>query len=295
MLMLESDWSFKVQIFSDYLKKNLRKVGEGLLQFQSRLEELKQEEKPLQGLFSEADLWAERTLIQGLASIPELSELLFLAEENAFAFPDRFEKGTNYRPKDFSQKQYYCILDPLDGTTNFLHGLDYFCITLALSYGTHLLCGLTYRPSTQELVEAVFQQGITYYAPIGGEKIPVPFIPRQKNLKTSLWVSGFSCEKQNFIPEEVSILEKLLPKISGVRRFGSAGLDLAYTALGRFDGMWEKGLAPWDMAAGILMAKEAGLICCELFETSRMVDFFTSEILVSTQKLADDFVREIRK
>ena len=142
------------------------------------------------------------------------------------------------------------IIDPLDGTTNFAHGYPCFCVTIALEHADELVIGVTYDPTRNELFAAERGQG----ASLNFKPIHVSTTPK---LSESLVATGFPYDfkdKKDFSRH----LTAFLLGARGVRRDGSAAIDMAYVACGRFDGFWEEGLNPWDVAAGVLMIEEAG-------------------------------------
>ena len=141
-------------------------------------------------------------------------------------------------------------VDPLDGTTNFAHGFPVFCVSLALARDGELLCGVIFDPLHQELFEAERGAG----ARLNGRRIQVSAVGR---LADSLAATGFPSRKRH-LNVNVHFYYQMAMLSHGVRRAGSAALDLAYVACGRLDAFWEFGLNPWDTAAGILLVEEAG-------------------------------------
>ncbi len=152
---------------------------------------------------------------------------------------------------------YQWIIDPIDGTRNFIHGFPHFAVSIAVSYKNKIEHGVIYDPLRQELFTATRGQG----AQLNDRRIRVS---ARKQIKDCLFGTGFAyrhTDKENPIPGK--ILEAMLPACGDIRRVGAATLDLAYVACGRLDGFWEMGLKPWDMAAGALLIKEAGGIVCD--------------------------------
>ena len=145
-------------------------------------------------------------------------------------------------------------IDPLDGTTNFAHGFPWFCVSIGLAEGAagneEMLVGVVYQPVTGELFTAVRGEG----AFLNNKKIQVSAIEK---LGTSLLGTGFPSHKRTQNPN-INYYWNFTLRSHGVRRAGSAALDLASVACGRFDGFWEFGLNPWDTAAGVLLVREAG-------------------------------------
>ena len=187
-------------------------------------------------LVTEADLASEKFIIERIKShYPKHS---ILAEESGEAV---VVGGSS---------QWKWIIDPLDGTTNFAHGYPCFCVTLALEYEEKIVVGVTYDPTRDEMFSAERGNG----ASLNGRQIRVS---DTEKLSEALIVTGFPYDfkqKVNFARH----LTDFLFRARGVRRDGSAAIDMAYVACGRFDGFWEEGLNPWDVAAGFLMIEEAG-------------------------------------
>lgn len=165
-------------------------------------------------------------------------------------FPLIGEEGGEGISKAYAD--YYFLLDPLDGTTNFVHSLPWFAIALALMKDLEPQIGIIYNPITEELFFGEKDKGsYLNYKPIK--------VSLRKPLLNSLLATGFPVAKIMEKPKHFTIpFEEFLQRCRGIRRFGAASLDLAYVACGRYDGFFEPYLKPWDTAAGILLVKEAG-------------------------------------
>lgn len=185
-------------------------------------------------LVTEADLASEALIIERIKSYyPKHS---ILAEESGAANVE----GNSWK----------WIIDPLDGTTNYAHGYPCFCVTLAVEHEEKIVIGVTYDPTRDEMFAAERGRGAT----LNGRRIRVS---ETEKLSEALVVTGFPYnfrEKENFAQP----MTDFLLKARGIRRDGSAAIDLAYVACGRFDGLWEEGLNPWDVAAGTILIEEAG-------------------------------------
>ncbi|MGQ0543407.1 MAG: inositol monophosphatase family protein [Blastocatellia bacterium] len=187
-------------------------------------------------LVTEADLASEALIIERIKSY--YPKHAILAEESGEAIVIG------------SDTTWKWIIDPLDGTTNYAHGYPCFCVTIALEHEGEIVAGVTYDPTRNELFAAESRQGAT----LNGKPIRVS---ATENLGDSLIVTGFPYDfkqRENFARH----LTEFLLSSRGVRRDGSAAIDMAYVACGRFDGFWEEGLNAWDVAAGKLMIEEAG-------------------------------------
>lgn len=158
------------------------------------------------------------------------------------------EEGEEGKPQ---AAEYTWLVDPLDGTTNYVHGYPVFCISVALARGEDVLTGVVYDPLREELFYAEKGKGAT----LNDWRIAVSSSDR---LISSLLSTGFPYERATLPDDNLAQFNKLIARIQGVRRSGSVALDLAYVAAGRSDGHWELHVKPWDTAAGGLLVQEAG-------------------------------------
>lgn len=143
------------------------------------------------------------------------------------------------------------IIDPLDGTTNFLHGLPHFAVSVGVEEAGQLVAGMIYQPLTDETFWAEKGKG----AWLGERRLRVS---ARESMRDALLATGVPYHGHGDAALFSATLETLMPEVAGIRRYGAASLDLAYVAAGRFDGFWEADLSSWDMAAGILLVREAG-------------------------------------
>jgi myo-inositol-1(or 4)-monophosphatase len=146
---------------------------------------------------------------------------------------------------------YQWIIDPLDGTTNFLHGFPQFAVSIAMQYRGQLESAVVYDPVRDEMFTASHGQG----AQLNDRRLRVT---EQKTLKGALIGTGIPFRDQRYIDAYLAIMKDMVKDTAGIRRPGSAALDMAYVAAGRTDGFWELGLSSWDFAAGALIVREAG-------------------------------------
>lgn len=149
------------------------------------------------------------------------------------------------------ESEYIWVIDPLDGTTNFLHGFPQFAVSIALKHKGRIEQGVVYDPLRQELFTATRGAG----AMLNNRRIRVT---QQTSLKGALLGTGFPFKAQHHLDAYLNMFRSLFIDSAGIRRAGAAALDLAYVAAGRLDGFWEIGLNEWDMAAGVLLIQEAG-------------------------------------
>jgi myo-inositol-1(or 4)-monophosphatase len=211
------------------------KAARGLLRDFGEVEQLQVSVKGPGEFVSTADLKAERTLKQELTRARPGYGLLF--EESGAA------AGTDTRHR--------WIVDPLDGTTNFLHGIPHFAISIALERDGEIVAGLVYDPVRDEMYSG--EKGLGAY--FNDRRLRVS---ARRQLADAVIGTGMPYGPHADHPAYLTILPAIMAATSGVRRMGAAALDLAYVAAGRFDGYWEFGTSPWDIAAGLLLVREAG-------------------------------------
>ena len=188
-------------------------------------------------LVTEYDRRAERLLLDAIAR--RFPDHAVLAEESGS------------RPTPAGAPAVRWLVDPLDGTTNFAHNYPFFCVSLAVEVVGALAAGAVYDPVRDELFTAAAGEGATR----NGVALHVSDIER---VEDALLVTGFPYDVREHPERSLPLFEAFLMRAQGIRRDGSAALNLCYLAAGRFDGFWEGHLAPWDMAAGVLILREAG-------------------------------------
>ncbi|MEM7372657.1 MAG: inositol monophosphatase family protein [Bacteroidota bacterium] len=195
------------------------------------------------------------------------NQVEFKAENDPFTFVDvsvenmlteacsRLIPGSGFITEEsddqVSQNEYVWIIDPIDGTTNFTHGVPHFSISLALQKDQKLILGYVYEPVHQEMFRAEKGKG----ASLNGEPISVSEI---SSIQSSLIATGFPYANHPWRKEYVSLIMQVMDKANGLRRMGSAALDLAYVACGRYEAYFEYKINPYDVAAGALLVLEAG-------------------------------------
>jgi myo-inositol-1(or 4)-monophosphatase len=168
------------------------------------------------------------------------------------------------------------FVDPLDGTTNYAHGVPHFAVNVAVADARGLAAGATYDPLRDELFTAGRGEGAT----LGRDRLARS---TRAKLEGSLLVTGFPYDVHQRPDYPLALFGAFIQRARAVRRFGSAALDLAYVAAGRFDGFWELGLKPWDVAPGILIAREAGAIVTDMWGGDTMLE--TGDIVAATPAL----------
>lgn len=259
-------------------------AGARLEGFRRRLGGLAVSHKKAQGVVSEADVAVERFIVRALGRTGAGAGVL--AEEDAWA---RFRGAP---PASFRDMGLAWAVDPLDGTSNFLNGLDYHCVSIALLARGRPLLGVVHRPPTGEVFSAVRGRGAWKEAP-GRRRRRLRAGTNPKALRDALLVTGFSSEKGDRFDKEIDVLKNLVGRARGIRRMGSAALDLCYVAEGVFDCFWERGLAPWDVAAGGLVCLEAGARVTDL--AGGAFDPFGGSIVAGREPLRGRVLRRIRR
>jgi myo-inositol-1(or 4)-monophosphatase len=195
---------------------------------------------------TEVDLRSEKAVIALIRK--RFPDHGFLAEESSYL---------NTHTQHDQQARLRWVIDPLDGTANFLHGVPIACVSIALEQDGDVLTGGVYDPFRDELFLATKGRGAT----LNGKRIRVS---SWRSINHALIFTGFPYDNPTHIREYLRGFSALMKRAMGVRRFGAAAIDLAWVACGRADGFWEYKLKPWDVAAGVLLIKEAGGVVSDL-------------------------------
>ena len=251
------------------MMKTARKVGRALLKDFTEVEQLQVSAKGPGDFVSRADKRAEETIRNELmAARPSYG---FLGEE-----------GTVIEGEDPTRRW---IVDPLDGTTNFLHGLPHWAVSIGLEHKGQIVAGVIYDPVKDDMFYAEKGEG----AWLNESRLRVS--ARHKMIE-SIFATGLPFGGRADLPETLKDLARLLPACAGVRRFGSAALDLAYVAAGRYDGFWERRLNAWDMAAGLVIVREAGGFVEPLREGGDILA--DGEVICGNEAIFPAFAKAIR-
>lgn len=246
----------KTKAIIDLSLELAQKSGKLLIKKQKKISSLKITHKDAQGVASNADTESERLIIKGIKK--HYPDHLILAEEMAY----KEFHGEKSRYDFLKNKEWVWIIDPLDGTNNFLSGMDYYAVCISLVHWGKPLTGVVYRPATGDCFIAVEGKGASYinYLSTTAKKKIIKKNSKAKKLESALLVTGFTTEKGEVFDQEFELFKMMVGKSRGIRRMGSAALDLCYVAFGIFDCFWERGLAPWDVAAAGLICLEAGVV-----------------------------------
>lgn len=247
-----------------------RNAGKVIVKGYENLESVEVEEKSLHDYVSSIDKEAEVAIIGTLRkSYPEHS---IVAEESGI------DNGAD--------TDHQWIIDPLDGTTNFIHGIPHFAVSIALKIKGRTEVGVVFDPIRNEIFSAVRGQS----AQLNGYRTRTSKLSK---LHGALLATGFPFKQKNDLPAYLNIFQNFFTDVADMRRSGSAALDLAYVAAGRMDGFWELGLKPWDIAAGELLLKESGAMMTDFNGGN---DYFKSgNVVAANPKLLKEMLTVIRQ
>ena len=252
--------------------KAARRAGSFIVRYVDRLEQVSVEKKGRRDFVSEIDRMAEQDIIETIRH----------------AYPDHGilaeESGSDHGGDSTDAPEW--IIDPLDGTTNFLHGHPHFCVSIGIRRKGVMEHAVVFDPLREELFTASRSAG----AQLNSRRIRVS---GKSGLNESLVASGFPLREIDKLDTSMRIMRAVLPKVSDVKVSGSAALDLAYVACGRVDGYWEAGLKPWDMAAGSLLVREAGGLVAD-FDGNQ--DFLENGCIVAAnQRMFNELMTTVKK
>ena len=245
-----------------------RRAGEFIAEQRLTFSYDKVEQKGRHDLVSYVDKEAEKLVVADLQQI--VPEAGFITEEGTI--------------EQASGQRFRWIIDPLDGTTNFIHGLPPYCVSLALMEGDELVVGVVYEVFSKECFYA--WKGSKAY--LDGKEIQVSTID---NFDSTLTAVGLSHSSKDTIDDLLKQMEVLLHETSGIRRIGSAAIDLCYVACGRVDGFFQKNLSPWDVAAGVLIVERAGGTVTDFKGGNDYV--FGKEILAANPLIYNDYKNKL--
>ncbi len=249
--------------------KAARKAGRSLVKDFREVENLQASMKGAGDFVSRADLAAEAILKEEL--LEARPSYGWLAEE-----------GGEIAGKDPTRRW---IVDPLDGTTNFLHGLPHWAISIALEHKGQIVAGVIYDPAKDEMFHAEKGEG----AWMNQTRLRVS---ARSRMIESIFATGLPYGGRADLPETLQDLARLLPTCAGVRRWGAAALDMAYVAAGRYDGFWERRLNAWDLAAGIIIVREAGGLVEPLDPEGDILS--DGEVICANEPIFSQFSKVIR-
>jgi myo-inositol-1(or 4)-monophosphatase len=244
-----------------------RLAGEAIRHYANQVQKLDVENKAHNDFVTKVDREAEMLIVRLLQrAYPEHA---FLGEEGG---------------KQGAESDYEWVIDPLDGTTNFLYGIPQFSVSIALKHKGRLAIGVVYDPLRDETFASARGEGAT----LNGRRIRVS---ERSSMQSALLGTGIPFRPDQNLDLYLQTMKVLLPDTAGVRRPGSAALDLAYVACGRFDGFWEFGLNEWDMAAGVLLVQEAGGLISDLQGNNTHLQ--TGNIVAGNPKVFKEMIKRL--
>jgi len=249
--------------------KAARKAGRSLVKDFREVENLQVSMKGAGDFVSRADLAAEAILKEDLLGARPTYG--WLAEE-----------GGEIEGQDPTRRW---IVDPLDGTTNFLHGLPHWAVSIALEHKGEIVAGVIFDAAKDEMFFAEKGAG----AWVNESRLRVS---GRRSMIETIYATGLPFAGRADLPETLQDLARLLPTCAGVRRWGAAALDMAYVAAGRYDGFWERRLHAWDVAAGIVLVREAGGLIEPLHPGGHILT--DGEVICANEQIFDGFAKVIR-
>lgn len=271
--MIKKKNNIKMQLnYQDVLEKVItisKEVGAQIKEHSQNFKYSDIEKKGLNDYVSYVDKSAEKFIVERLK--PIIPEAGFIVEENTV---------------EYHGEKYKWIVDPLDGTTNFIHGFYPYAVSIGLMKDDEIILGVIYEIGLGECFYASKNSG----AFLNGSKIQVS---EKNNLNEALIATGFPYSDFDKLDKYLKLLEYFTKNTQGVRRLGSAAVDLAYVACGRFDAFYEYALNPWDVAAGIIIVKEAGGNICDFKGENNYL--FGREIVASNNIIYDNLKNVIVK
>ena len=262
--------------------KAARRSGAIILRYLDRLDQLSVEKKGRNDFVSEVDRMAEEDIIDTIHYLYPHHQIL--AEESGETHsPDINNPRQGKNQLDDQDVQW--IIDPLDGTTNYLHGNPHFCVSIAARIKGRIEHAIVFDPLRDELYTASRGQG----AQLNSRRIRVS---GQGKFDQSLIATGYPTKNMAYYDAWMNSFRSVLPKVSNIRYSGSAALDLAWVAAGRVDGYWEPGLSIWDVAAGSLLVREAGGLVADFKGEQNFLE--TGHIVAGNHRLFNHLMSTVK-
>lgn len=259
---------FEIKLLTKEVTELARTIGHSIKQEIAKIKDQDVVEKGKSNFVTYVDKAAEETIVEKLRSL--FPEAGFLTEEKTAR----------------EKKDYMWIIDPLDGTTNFIHGVPLFSVSIALQRNGATIAGVVYEPNLDECFYA--WEGSKAY--LNDKELEVS---DSDNLADSLIATGFPYSKDQKLKNYMSLLQDLLETSHGMRRLGSAAVDLSYVAAGRYEAFYEYGLNPWDIAAGAFIVQQAGGKVSDFKGGSNYAD--GKEIVATNAAMHNELIKKVQK
>lgn len=229
-------------------------------------------------LVTEVDKGSER-LIKNLV-MTHFPHHSFLGEEGVEPGPEASSRAL----ENIRDAEYLWIVDPIDGTTNFVHGFPYFCVSIALAHNGEVIVGVVYDPMKDEMFVAEKGKG----AYVHGKRMQVS---KEDTLRCSLVATGLPADHHYALPLNLKGIQAVAPQVRNLRIAGSAALHMAYVASGRLSGFWEIGLSSWDLAAGSLLVQESGGVVSNTL--GKPYDLGVRNVVASNGHIQDELIKAL--
>lgn len=266
LALIKENLDVKEHILKQFLEDIITEAGKITLEYRDRIETVRIDRKSDKDLVTEADVAVEKFLIDKIKT----------------RYPDHAIIGEE--SGSHAGSQYRWIIDPIDGTTGFVHGQPFYSVSICVEKDGQFVLGAVYAPVLSELFQAEKGKGAT----LNGKPIRCT---QTDELIDAMLGTGFACIRNNLEHNNLPYFNTLMPQIQGIRRFGSAAVDLSYVACGRLDGFWELNLNVYDVAAGCLILTEAGGKYSDFLGGTKNL---YGQFLASNGKLHDKVVKVLR-
>lgn len=251
----------------DFLRDTIRRAGEITLKYKNRSSGLAVEKKSEKDLVTEADKAVEEFIISRITA--EYPSHGIHAEESGIHSGDK----------------YLWIIDPIDGTTSFIHDQPFYSVSIGLKMGDEFVMGAVYAPVLNELFEA--EKGCGAF--LNGKPVKVS---SRDQITQSVMATGFACLRQDHKYNNLPYFNELAARLRGVRRYGSAAVDMCYTACGRLEGFWELNLKIYDIAAGMVILREAG---GKVTDFDGGQDNLENEVLATNGRVHEEMIKTLTR
>ncbi len=273
----------KLKKIQKELERFVVELGKKQIKWQTKAYDLKIHHKDSQGIATSADIESEKLILKKLKLLNKKYnfDAAILSEEMAYR-----ERVKDY---EYYKKFEYCwVVDPIDGTNNFANGIDYFSISIGLIKKGKSVMGLVYRPALREMFSAIKGEGC-FYSSVHQKRQRIFQKPQVKDFSQLMVVNGYGMKRTLSTKVDQQFFTKLLRQSRAIRRMGSAALDFCFVASGKLDAYWERGLCPWDIAAGLIICQEANIKVTDVL--GNKVDPFSKSFLLANKSMHKKLIK----